>query len=383
MQQNRTILAVDSDNFTDISVRYTKSAENAFLIAELNGMSIDDIIASGTAILIPTESDLPVIVKSSKATEFEISPAALLELLKKHSSTVASTQQLGHVRSGSQIRVNPDGTMEVLVGVPGAKGDAGTDGIDGREIELRKTADYVQWRYLGETSWINLIALVDLKGAKGDQGLPGVKGDTGLKGDKPAHNWSGTSLRFENPNGSYGSYVNLRGPQGAPGIPGLDLPEATFSEINLGETPERYVSPRALADSNYFKNDEAVTITRKTVGDRLLFREDISHEVTVDTPVVYIVPDYNQCQNVYIPLLDYQFNSLEINIQEPIGVGYFQIILRSLVDMIIYVKCSSASHIFWKDDVHVVIAEHTARMYSVYFDGQNLFIEDKYFGNLP
>lgn len=43
---------------------------------------------------------------------------------------------------------------------------------------------------------------------------PGPKGDTGDKGDKPAHSWSGTQLRFENPNGTWGTYVDLKGNDG-------------------------------------------------------------------------------------------------------------------------------------------------------------------------
>lgn len=36
----------------------------------------------------------------------------------------------------------------------------------------------------------------------------------GDQGDTVRHQWSGTSLRFENPNGTWGSYVNLKGPKG-------------------------------------------------------------------------------------------------------------------------------------------------------------------------
>lgn len=41
----------------------------------------------------------------------------------------------------------------------------------------------------------------------------------GPQGDKPAHQWSSTSLRFENPDGSWGAYVDLEGPQGPTGPP--------------------------------------------------------------------------------------------------------------------------------------------------------------------
>jgi hypothetical protein len=38
--------------------------------------------------------------------------------------------------------------------------------------------------------------------------------ETGLKGDSPAYEWDGTSLRFENPNGSWGAWVDLKGEKG-------------------------------------------------------------------------------------------------------------------------------------------------------------------------
>ncbi len=118
MQQNRIIQAADDDNFTDIAIRYTQNAENAFLIAELNGMNIDDTIPSGTEIALPLVSETPVAIVSTPTHDAEPSPSALLELIKQHSSRIASTHQLGHVRSGDQIKVNADGTMEVVGGLP-------------------------------------------------------------------------------------------------------------------------------------------------------------------------------------------------------------------------------------------------------------------------
>ena len=61
-------------------------------------------------------------------------------------------------------------------GVNGINGTNGTNGTDGREIELQKDLYYIQWRYVGEPGWRNLIAYSDLKGDKGD------KGDTGATG---------------------------------------------------------------------------------------------------------------------------------------------------------------------------------------------------------
>ena len=87
---------------------------------------------------------------------------------------------------------------------------------------------------------------------EGEMGLelPGVVGDDGVKmfkfkigdgatawnalpyasgpaGPSPEYQWSGTSLRFMNPDGTWGSYVNLRGPQGTKGEQGDPGPAGT------------------------------------------------------------------------------------------------------------------------------------------------------------
>jgi hypothetical protein len=53
-----------------------------------------------------------------------------------------------------------------------------------------------------------------LAGAKGE---PGPKGDTG---PMPAHEWKGTTLRFEQPNGTWGKFVDLKGATGKDGAAG-------------------------------------------------------------------------------------------------------------------------------------------------------------------
>ena len=67
--------------------------------------------------------------------------------------------------------------------------------------------------------------LVAAKGEAGANGAAGPQGPAGDKGDKPAHQWSGPSLRFATPPGSWGGYVNLQGPQGAQGSPGSQGPQ--------------------------------------------------------------------------------------------------------------------------------------------------------------
>jgi hypothetical protein len=56
----------------------------------------------------------------------------------------------------------------------------GEDGADGREIELQSNGTYIQWRYVGEVSWTNLVALADLKGDQGDPGAGWTYGQVEL-----------------------------------------------------------------------------------------------------------------------------------------------------------------------------------------------------------
>lgn len=47
-----------------------------------------------------------------------------------------------------------------------------TDG--GREVELQTSATHVQWRYVGESTWVDLIELASLRGSQGEVGPPGL-----------------------------------------------------------------------------------------------------------------------------------------------------------------------------------------------------------------
>lgn len=49
---------------------------------------------------------------------------------------------------------------------------------------------------------------------QGPIGLTGPQGEQGEKGDKPDYEWNGTQIRFQNPDCSWGPWVNLVGPPG-------------------------------------------------------------------------------------------------------------------------------------------------------------------------
>ena len=77
----------------------------------------------------------------------------------------------------------------------------------------------------------SMIGVIEVEGPPGPPGPPGPAGPAGASGPSgsngppgpmPEHEWSETSLRFENPTSTtgWGEYVDLQGPQGEQGIPG-------------------------------------------------------------------------------------------------------------------------------------------------------------------
>jgi hypothetical protein len=96
------------------------------------------------------------------------------------------------------------GTYPTLADLLAAHPDG--SGLDGGYFVVENGEFYIWSNVTGQ--WESLGTI---KGPQGDQG---PQGEPGPKGDKPAHQWSGTSLRFENPDGSWGAYVNLKGQDG-------------------------------------------------------------------------------------------------------------------------------------------------------------------------
>ena len=80
---------------------------------------------------------------------------------------------------------NPDALVQIWAAIDELKaggGGSGTPGKDGREIELQNNGTAIQWRYVGDSSWTDLVQLSSLKGEKGDKGDKGDTGETGPQG---------------------------------------------------------------------------------------------------------------------------------------------------------------------------------------------------------
>lgn len=110
------------------------------------------------------------------------------------------------------------------------RGGSGS-GVDAREIELRKSATAIQWRYTGDETWNDLVALAEITGAQGERGEPGPKGDPGAAGAQGEQGIQGPA----GPAGPQGE----SGPKGEQGIQGLQGPTGPQGEPGIqGEKGE-------------------------------------------------------------------------------------------------------------------------------------------------
>lgn len=58
-------------------------------------------------------------------------------------------------------------------GQQGIQGPQGEQGVAGKQVEFNVSTTHIQWRYVGDSTWNNLIALEDIKGEQGDDGDDG------------------------------------------------------------------------------------------------------------------------------------------------------------------------------------------------------------------
>ena len=109
-------------------------------------------------------------------------------------------------------------------GFQGEKGDPGDTGPRGPAGEKGDTGPQGPAGPKGDPGIQGPEGPQGPQGEKGATGDPGPKGDTGAAGPAgadgaqglpPEHEWQGTQLRFKEPDGSWGQFIDLRGPAGS------------------------------------------------------------------------------------------------------------------------------------------------------------------------
>ena len=98
-------------------------------------------------------------------------------------------------------------------------------GADAREIELQKSSNTLQWRYVGDEKWNDLVALAEITGEKGEQGIPGPQGEPGAQGPKGD----------TGPQGEKGD-TGAKGEKGDPGAKGEQGPAGPTGKDGRGIT---------------------------------------------------------------------------------------------------------------------------------------------------
>jgi hypothetical protein len=154
-------------------------------------------------------------------------------------------------------------------GAAGAAGAAGPSGDDGREVELQTGATHVQWRYVGDATWINLVALSAITGPAGVAGSTGPSGAAGAAGSSAyqvavAAGFVGTESQW------LASLVGQQGPAGAAGPAGptgAAGADATYSDAtpqDLGTAAAGTANSAARADHRHNHPQDVIVIP---VGD--------------------------------------------------------------------------------------------------------------------
>lgn len=137
----------------------------------------------------------------------------------------------------------------------------GESGQDGREIELQKSDTAIQWRYVGDQEWIDLVQLSEIKG---DPGNTGAMANLTIGTVTTLAAGSNATASIEsNPDGS-GYVLNLGIPEGEDGSQIADY-------VNLNNKPSingvEISGDKSAEDYGLKPSDFIVNITRDWIED--------------------------------------------------------------------------------------------------------------------
>ena len=100
------------------------------------------------------------------------------------------------------------------IGLTGPVGPTGEQGPIGLTGPVGPTGERGP---IGLTGPVGPAGEVGARGPVGKAGSDGAKGEKGDTGPAPKHEWQGTKLRFERPDGKWGKLVDLKGESGTDG----------------------------------------------------------------------------------------------------------------------------------------------------------------------
>lgn len=166
---------------------------------------------------------------------------------------------------------NPDALAQIWDEINKLKlGGVGQPGKDGREIEIQNNGTAIQWRYVGDESWTDLVQLSEITGEKGDPGTTPTIGENGnwYLGDedtgKPSRGETGAT-----PNIQIGTVQTLEpGQQATASITGT--PENPLLNLGIpkgekGDSDGPTGENKVLSDSSEWINGNFTYLDEKSV----------------------------------------------------------------------------------------------------------------------
>jgi hypothetical protein len=119
------------------------------------------------------------------------------------------------------------------------------------------------------------------QGERGPQGLSGPQGASGAPGTAPQHEWNDTKLRFQQPDGSWGQFTDLKGEDGTEGTSGGGGGGQLVTVKSVSQEVYRIGDNALLPGINVFSfsyaGDVIVTLPKKPPMQSLI---ELRHELS-------------------------------------------------------------------------------------------------------
>lgn len=196
---------------------------------------------------------------------------------------------------------NPDIIAQIWAAIDELKaGGSGTPGKDGGEVELQNSGTAIQWRYVGDEEWKDLVQLSELKGEKGDKGDPGEKGekgDPGQQGDPGEKGADGVTPTIgENGNWYIGEEDTGKPSRGEPGADGKPGETGVTPSIQIGEVTTLEPGEQATANITGTSEDPLLNLgipkgENGSLGWNRVEKTSEDTSVQLEPNVLYIFPE--------------------------------------------------------------------------------------------
>jgi uncharacterized repeat protein (TIGR02543 family) len=150
-------------------------------------------------------------------------------------------------------------------GEQGLPGLNGTNGIDGKEVMMQVSSGYIQWKYIDDIVWNNLIELTSLIGPKGDTGDQGLPGEDGIDGKEVMMQVSSGYIQWKYIDdivwNNLIELTSLIGPKGDTGDQGLSGEDGIDGKEVMMQVSSGYIQWKYIDDINWNNLIEIETLT--------------------------------------------------------------------------------------------------------------------------